>query len=107
MTVLYEKQRGGEGEREQVEVLLQHIQIYPGNVLPNMQDLFMSVSISASHLQTESAASTPQRSQAYNTRHIYKEGRLYCLWSYSLLLTQIIWLDYALNRISTSEAKRH
>lgn len=48
----------------QIEFLLQHIQIYPGNVLPNMQDLFMSVSISASHLKTESAASTPQHSQA-------------------------------------------
>ena len=56
-----EREREGEREREreQIEVLLRRIQIYPGDVLPNMQDLFMSASISASHLQTESAASTP------------------------------------------------
>jgi len=47
---------------ELTKVSLQHIQIYPGDVLQNMQDLFMSVSISASHLETESAASTPQHS---------------------------------------------
>lgn len=35
-----------------------------------MQDLFMSVSISASHLQTESAASTPQHSEAMHVTYI-------------------------------------
>lgn len=49
---------------------MQHIQIYPGDVLPNMQDLFMSVSISASHLQTDSAASTPQHSEAMHATYI-------------------------------------
>lgn len=68
-----ERRRRIEREREQIKVLLQHIQIYPGDVFPNMQDLFMSVSISASHLQTESAASTPQHSQAYNNAcHIHR-----------------------------------
>lgn len=72
----YIKSREREREREQIEVLLQHIQIYPGDVLPNMQDLFMSVSISASHLQTESTASTSQYSQAHNkcNTHTHTHG---------------------------------
>lgn len=96
LSYIKHRSREWETEREQIEVLLQHIQIYPGDVLPNMQDLFMSVSISASHLQTESAASTPQHSQAYVWQcmsHTY--GRQpYCLESCSHLLTRIMWLDY-------------
>lgn len=52
------------GRKERTVVLLQRIQIYPAAVLPNMQDLFMSVSISASHLQMQSAAKTPRHSVA-------------------------------------------
>lgn len=65
--VSYKTHREGvQIEGEQIEVLLQCIQIYPGDVLPNMQDLFMSVSISASHLQT------PQHSQAHNVCHMHR-----------------------------------
>lgn len=53
-----ETEKGGGRGREQREVLLPHIQIYPGAVFLNVQDLFMSVSISASCLR--GAASTPR-----------------------------------------------
>lgn len=62
------------GKIARTEVLLLHIQIYPGDVLPNMQDLFMSVRISASHSQTESAALTPQHS---NACHIQETAGLF------------------------------
>lgn len=56
------------------QFLLQRIQIYLGDVLPNMQDLFMSVSISASHLQTQSTASTLQYSGAYSLCHTHGDS---------------------------------
>lgn len=61
-----ETEKGGGRGREQRKVLLPHIQIYPGTVFPNVQDLFMSVSISASRLR--GAASTPRLCVATDAR---------------------------------------
>ena len=107
VTVLYKTHREKEEEREQIEVLLQHIQIYPGDVLPNMQDLFMSANISASHLQTESAALTAQHNQALcGAACPIRRGSRLTVWSgCSHLLTRATRLQ-PLKRISASKARR-
>lgn len=57
------------GRKERTVVLLLKTQIYPAAVLANMQDLFMSVSISAAHLQMQSAANIPRHSIVH---HVHK-----------------------------------